>query len=311
MKLFGQRAELTPVEQAQAALEQCAAKRDRLVLQLRDAERNHGECKSAAAAAALAENADLAADLADDVANIVARHEALEHAVGLASAEVFTAEQVLAAAQDAADRAASVAELTALVAEIQSGALPFKAALGNLVGLLNRGGEISHDARAVAGLFCQLELDAGQLLNTACEALEHHANQIEGGAARATLPRPQPAPAPIAVPSTTSAFPLFDIRWTDHAGTIRYAARGWEAPLPIATAQRALVAGILVPADSPQAVQGRKERGSVHADLERAVDLDQANPTPPPPPAERLINPSKAVWCLPGDTPPAWFKAPT
>jgi hypothetical protein len=301
MKLFGATREQTPVEIATAALEQCAAKRDRLDVQLADAGRELVEYKDAAAAAALSENVSLAVDLADDVANIVARHEALEHAVGIATAELHQAEATLAREQDLELRAASVRELQGLIDRIEVAALPLRDALADLLAPLERGAEVSHDVKSIYGFLELVRSDIGGMLENAVSALGIQARSIELGSVPARLPKPAPTPVAISAPPpmTTSVFPLFDIRWADHAGTIRYAARGFDAPLPIATAQRALVAGIVVPADSPQAIQGRKERGSPNADIERAVDLDQASPRPPPPPAERLINPSKAGLAAP------------
>jgi hypothetical protein len=312
MRLFSAAREQTPVQIAEAALGTAQERRDRLAVQLTQTQAELATIKQQAASAALREAPLEVSEIAGEVAAQCAAVEALAAAHAAASAEVVAAEQALAVERDREQRAASVAELTALVAEIRSGAPPFKAALGNLVGLLNRGGEISHDAKSVAGVFTQVEIDADELLRTACAALEHHAKQIGAGLGRATLPRPQPAPVAIpAPPPTTPMVPLYDVRWSDAAGAIRYAAYGWDCPLPIATAQRALVAGICVACDDPRAIKARRERGSVHADLDRAVDLDQTNPTVPGPPAERLINPSKAVWQLPGDTPPSWFGKPT
>jgi hypothetical protein len=313
MKLFGQRA-FTAVEQAQAALEQCVTKRERIAAQFAQSQAELASVKGAAADAALRESALEVSEIAGDVAQCAAAVEALEHALGTADAEVVKAEQALAVERDREQRAASVAELTALIDQIEASSLPFGDALADLLAPLRKAAEISHDVKASCGFVELLQSDMPQMLENATSALGLYARNIELGSAPARLPRPAPTPVAISAspPPTTSVFPLFDIRWTDHAGAIRYAARGWDAPLPIATAQRALVAGIVVAGDSPQAVQGRKERGSVHADLDRAVDLDQANPTPPPPPPERWINPSRAVWQLPGDTPPSWFgKAPT
>ena len=312
MKLFSATRELTPVEAAAAALEQCVTKRDRLAGQVAGAQSQLVQIKEQAASAALCERAIEVEEIAADVATAQATYEALTTALGAADGEVHQAEQALAVERDRAQRAASVAELTALINEIEAAALPFGDALADLLSPLRKAAEFSHDVKASCGFVELLQSDMPQMLENAVVALGIAARNIELGSAPARLPRPAPTPVARSAPApTTSVFPLSDIKWTDAEGMSRHAARGWDAPLPIATAQRALVAGILVPADSPQAVQGRKERGSVHADLERAVDLDQANPTPPPPPAERLINPSKAVWCLPGDTPPAWFKAPT
>jgi hypothetical protein len=311
MKLWP-RPEFTPVEQAQAALVTTQERRDRIATQLTQSQAELSKIKSDAASAALREAPLEVAEISADVAQCAAAVEALEHALGAADGEVHQAEQALAVERDREQRAASVAELTALINEIEAAALPFGDALADLLSPLREAAEVSHDVKASCGFVELLQSDMPQMLENAVVALGIAARNIELGSAPARLPRPAPTPVARSAPApTTSVFPLSDIKWTDAEGMPRHAARGWDAPLPIVTAQRALVAGIVVAADSPQAIQGRKERGSVHADLDRAVDLDQTNPTPPPPPAERLINPSKAVWQLPGDTPPAWFKAPT
>jgi NADH dehydrogenase/NADH:ubiquinone oxidoreductase subunit G len=235
MKLFAARPELSLVEQAGAILAKAQEKHARLVLQLRDAERNLGECKSAAAAAALAENADLAADLADDVANVVARHEALEHAVGLANAELHQAEQALAHEQHLELRAASVHELRGLIDQIEAAAQRFGPALADLLTPLRKAAEVSHDVKASCGFVELLQSDMPQMISNATHALELYARNIELGSAPARLPRPAPTPLAVSAPPppTRSIMPIFDISFTDSAGQQRHGPKHWDIGLPV------------------------------------------------------------------------------
>jgi hypothetical protein len=294
MRLFAREQTQTPVEAAEQDVAKARQRCDRLSAELQAAQSQLATSKAAASEAALAGDSNGLADLAEQIATQEAAASALGAALNTASGEVAAAIEQLANVQDAEQRSESIRELQGLVDQIQSAGLPFKAALRDLVGLLNRGGEISADARAVAGLFAQLEVDADQLLNTATVALGIYAKQIEGGTSRATLPRPPPAPVAIPAPTLSSVHPLFDVKWTDPSGMLRHAAAGWDIEVPVATAQRAIAAGICVACDDPRAIKARRERGSVNADLDRAVDLDQTNPTPPAPEPERWIRPFAA-----------------
>jgi hypothetical protein len=300
MKLFGATREQTPVEAATATRDQAATKRARLSAQAMQAESELARVKEQAAAAALREAPLEVKEIAAVVAAAQSTHEALATALTAADTAVVAAEEQLVGAQDAEQRAASVAELSGLINHIESAGLPFKAALRDLVGLLNRGGEISHDAKAVAGLFGQLGLDADQLLNTATVALDHHAKQIGAGLGRATLSRPQPVRVAVAKPTTTSVLLQYASEWTDHLGAMQRAAAGFDIELQPAVAHKAIVSGIAISSDDARAAQKRAERLAINAyDPDRLVALDSANPQPPPAPLERLVNPHLTKWQMP------------
>jgi hypothetical protein len=191
--------------------------------------------------------------------------------------------------------------------------VPFKTALRDLTAVLDRGGQISPDCQAVSGLFCQFEHDVDQLLETAVVASEIYAKSVAGRTARATLPRPAPTPAAVSKPTTTGVLLLHASQWTDHSGVIQRAAAYWDVELPPTVAQRALTAGVVIGSNDPRAAQKRKERLAINAyDPERLVALDSVDPQPPSPPNPVTINPSSAVWQMPGDTPRPWIsRAPT
>jgi hypothetical protein len=313
MKLFGTTREQTPVEQAQAALDQCVTKRDRLAGQVEQAQSELARIKQQAADAALREAPLEVAEIAADVAQYAAAVEALEHALGAADGEVHQAEQVLAVERDREQRAASVAELTALINEIEAAALPFGDALADLLAPLRKAAEFSHDVKASCGFVELLQSDMPQMLENAVVALGNYARNIELGSAPARLPRPAPTPVAIsAPPATRSIMPIFDLCWTDNAGQQRHAAKHWDIGLPVILAERAIRCGIAYPSEDQRATTLRRERaGGPVPNFDRLVNLDEVDPQPPSPPAERLINPHLTQWQMPGDTPRAWIKAPT
>jgi hypothetical protein len=303
--------ELTPVKAAITARDTAVTKHDRLVTQLTQTQAELAKVKADAADAALRESAIEVFEISGEVGQCTAAVEALNSAVATANSEVAAAERLLASARDAELRAASVAELTGLIDQIEAVSLPFRDALSDLLVPLQRGGQLNHDVRAATGFFEILQADVGLMLGNATTALGIYAKQIEGGAAPAALPKP--APTPVATyappPTTTAVLPLYDIRWRDHTGTVRYVASGWDCSLPPTLAQRSITSGICVACDDPRAVKARRERGSVNCDPDRCVDLDCANPVPPPPPIERWMRPfAEPKWQLPaGSAPRPWI----
>lgn len=122
-------------------------------------------------------------------------------------------------------------------------------------------------------------------------ALRATAESVLAGGAPATLPVAvqesiSPPPAP-----TRGVILKFDSRWSVSPGIQRTLPGGWRIDLPLDTAERALAAGLVFMENDPKAAELIAERGSSPHVVNPAacIDLDAAEPKPPPSPPPRQI----------------------
>ena len=291
MKLFGVFGtdDATRIIAAEQRVAKAKGKLAALGVQLQDASRELEELRQAAVADAM-ERGRLD-DSGNDIASASAGVQTLNSAIQKVTTELQAAQAALAAQQDAEARSKSVTEINAIVASIDEPLKRLLAALADLTDAVKRGANVSLDAKQLLGF---LELASAELPVASAAtvtALEHSAALIEHGSTPARLPVPETKPpARPAPPPQISCFPLYDVKWIDGAG-LRHAGKYWDIGLAPEVAERAIAHGICVRSDDPQAVKKRKERGSMAADLDRAVDLDQNPPRLPEPLPERWINP--------------------
>jgi hypothetical protein len=313
MLSFFAKATPSAVENAADIVASATATRDRIAGQAREAEARLAAARTAAVDAAAGFGAGLD-DAATDVAVQQAAVDALSEARANSERALRAAQTALATATDAEERAKSVGEIEGVIASINAQAGVLLPALAALNASMQRAGEISLDCQQLAAILAVSAREWPAAFEHAVAALKYQASAIESGSVRAELAPAAEAPAPrtaTEAPREVPCFPLHDIRWSAPGSGLRHAGKYWDVGLPPEVAARALLHGICVPSDSDEARKRRKDRGAMSADLDRAVNLDDANPTPPPPLGERYLRAGPTPkWSLasPAMPIPSWMR---
>jgi multidrug efflux pump subunit AcrA (membrane-fusion protein) len=280
--------EFAGIERELAALN---AKRASLLERLSAAEATVISKREAATKAAL-EDASNALDQAE-----IAMRAAQDRVASLSSArnqidlEVSNAEQRLAQAKDAAQRADFVAHVDKLEAAINAALPTFLEHAATLSTAIDSAGRLVFEARQLAIFLDSCRADIPKAIHAVKATLTHlRQNVSDGGGIPDAVEPPAPTPPPPPPVETKAVFLIHPVRFMEGAGFIRAFAAPNDVMLPVKLAERALQCGAALPLDHPKAkaLMGERNYGMPNS-LAECVDLDQEEPTLPKPPTPQLI----------------------
>ena len=309
LSLFGKRE--TQVESASAVVEQNVAKaRERhaqLQAQYADAQRDLNQHRADAAQAALERAGADIDEWGGPIAGQAAVCESLAAALNTAQNEMVIAEQQLAEAKDAEQRAKSIETINGIVQDTDRDQQVFLAALDSFTNSVRRGAAVTLDCQSLLGYLQQISIELPAASRAALKGLRHKQKQIELGATRSTLPAPAAQPQPLSPPAafnTKSVCLLFPARWIcPHSGQMTYGGKGWDCETLPATAQRAVDRGLAYWEWDERTNELRRTRAGPPTGVDDSVNLDAEDVGPPKPP-ERWIGPSGIV----RHEPPRWIR---
>ena len=299
MRLFGLLGtdEPSSVTIAERTVTEARAKRDRLQMQLTDAQGELTQRKAGAAAAALDHGQDVD-EWGASIAAQAATTDALTAALNVAQHDLADAKAKLAYETDQAQRTKSVAEIRRRVDAIPGLSASVIAELEKLIDAFKPPAE-AYDVCTVYEWLRSAARDVPAMVEHGAKKLNDHARLIEAGGGRATLPatlKDPEVPVATSAPALRTICLLHSARWTcPHSGLTRWGARGWDCELLNATAQRAIDRGLGIPEFAEQAMQLRRERGAPPIGSVDVPNLDDENVAPPAPPPEKWIGPSGIV----------------
>jgi hypothetical protein len=239
MALFTKAPEKTVTRDRDAA----KANVDRLAAKLIEAERFTIATRNAAQAVAMTTD-DAALDIAEAAgAAALRREDTIRAASGEAGKLLAALEAQLAILTDQKQRAATVAEVTALADDLMQAGESFEIAISELVKATEKAARFVYEAKALETFAASSQVEIPEAVGVIGELVRAHAEMVLSGLAPATLPAKEAPFVPnIAVkPETRHLFTLRGISWRE-GDQLRVAQKFTDVDLPLAAAKRALKA---------------------------------------------------------------------
>jgi hypothetical protein len=257
------------------------ANRDRLAATLHEAEANVVATKSAVQRAALAgDDGTLDAAEAAEAASL-RRHGTIAGARAKAEEVLAVLEGQVAAALDAKVRAATAAAIEAIADEIEKSGDSFAIGAAALAEAAKHAALVTPDAAGLSNFASNVMAELPPAIRMTAQMLRSQAAAVLTGAAPAAMPTPEAVVKPVVLvqPLTRRLFATRPVKWTDAAGQLRISPQFADVDLPIACADRAIVAKACVAMTDPARNKQTHNTWPGHPSPDHCFSLDEPDGT--------------------------------